>query len=573
MAYSVTIFRSTGFNAVNIPDSEATLISAAVSYDTLPAIDTLQERFLSSIRVRAQWASVKDADYCKIGDWFYFVVGVRMLAGDVAELSLLPDFILSAGGISSLVFLDGVTERVHVPSANDDFGAYTEDDPLMTPAEPLGIDIEDVGFTGSTYTIIESAIDLEKTGDILNPAHEAITYTDANTGDTVTVPTYESLDKYTNHQYGGSHKTASYIVPSSGSAVETWQRGIDIARALGVESAIIGQYNVPVEFFASGLTPASGMVTTLAARDVNTGTNILYILYSTAKNARMNYGQFTKYGLLTAGGNRAEFNAEDIYDSNESAPVVRTKADLRKDGCPYHRFETYLGDKSGFWRNCLAGAEWEQVPMVYTAKSGGALERMQFQAERDVAGAQYERSRNMTIAQGTANTIRGAMEQAGRLNIIGAVGAAIGGGVTTGVDVYNQYMSFKESEELAALKYATGRIVAPDIQFPYNTDIMRDALNNGFLVYRYHYSASDAARIDKLLTMYGYRYTKSLEASDFTNRAKFNFVRADGISVQGKSNISLPRWWNDGIAAQIASGVRVWHVSPAISAYTDGSNT
>ena len=68
--------------------------------------------------------------------------------------------------------------------------------------------------------------------------------------------------------------------------------------------------------------------------------------------------------------------------------------------------------------------------------------------------------------------------------------------------------------------------------------------------------------------MYGYRYTKFVEASDFSTRAKFNYVQASGVSVTG-----LPKWFADGVAEQLMGGVRVWHVLPDVSAYTDGSNT
>ena len=70
-------------------------------------------------------------------------------------------------------------------------------------------------------------------------------------------------------------------------------------------------------------------------------------------------------------------------------------------------------------------------------------------------------------------------------------------------------------------------------------------------------------RIDKLLTMYGYKKTKALEATDFSNRQYFNYVEA-AVSVG-----NLPRWWADGISAQLANGVRIWHVKPNSSYYAN----
>ena len=566
MSYTVRAYKNTGFNATNVPYNANVLSAAASEVLTLPAIDVLQERFLSSIRVRATWSQVENVDYIEVGGtWYYAVDNIKMLSGDVAELALIPDFVLSAGGFYNLEFLDGITERVHVAKNSDTFGAYAEEDPLTAPSEPMGIQVEDISLGTGTSTIIESAIDLIATAS----SDDALTYTDTVSGETVTVPNFSSLSQYTTHQYGGTHKTASYIVPTpTPGTPERLQVGIDRARSLGVENAIIAQYNVPSAFF-TGQT--SGFKANLNSNDLSNNTTIPYILDANAKNMRVNYGTYTKFGLLTAGGNKVEFQAEDIYDSQLTYPKILTKADVRKDGCPYHRFETYRGDKTaaGFWRNCVAGAQWEQVPMVYTAKSGGALERLQYEAEKKYSLDVFEKG----LETGTYANMIGQMGKFGsQFGPFGVVGGAVTGSLTTIFGAAESIGMYMEKSELDALKYAVRQVITPDIQFPYNTDIMRDALGNGVLAYRYKYSATDLARIDKLLTMYGYRVTKPLEESDLRCRAKFVFVRANGVSVLGKSSGSLPAWWNDGIAAQFSRGIRIWRVKPDSSYYTDGSN-
>jgi hypothetical protein len=69
--------------------------------------------------------------------------------------------------------------------------------------------------------------------------------------------------------------------------------------------------------------------------------------------------------------------------------------------------------------------------------------------------------------------------------------------------------------------------------------------------------------------MYGYKHTVPIETSLLTNRVKFNYIQARGVSIGNKE---LPKWMRDGVALQFASGVRIWHQLPDISAYTDGSN-
>ena len=152
--YDVRVWSNTGFNSINIPDSPSLLDSLPSA--TYPALDLLQNRFLTSIRIRATFDQVKNADFCKLGDFYYFVDGVTMTSGDVAVLGLIPDFITSAGGVGSLSILDGVTSRVHV--TDDTYGKYTEPDPLTAPSEALKVVVDDssVMFAGTeNQTVVE----------------------------------------------------------------------------------------------------------------------------------------------------------------------------------------------------------------------------------------------------------------------------------------------------------------------------------------------------------------------------------------------------------------------------------
>ena len=138
---NVRVYYNTGFNAVNIPDTPALLDSGYFTLTDFPAIDVLQERFLSSIRIRATWNQVKNGDYCRITDtsdnydFFYVIDGISMKAQDVAELHLIPDFVTSAGGLENCDILDGVATRCHVD--DDTYGAWELDDEYLTPSEPL----------------------------------------------------------------------------------------------------------------------------------------------------------------------------------------------------------------------------------------------------------------------------------------------------------------------------------------------------------------------------------------------------------------------------------------------------
>ena len=62
--YNCLLWSNSGFNSINIPDSPTLLMG--MTHATLPVLDLNQERFLSSVRVRASWDTVKNADYCKV---------------------------------------------------------------------------------------------------------------------------------------------------------------------------------------------------------------------------------------------------------------------------------------------------------------------------------------------------------------------------------------------------------------------------------------------------------------------------------------------------------------------------
>lgn len=137
--WKVRMYMNTGFNTVNVPDSEATLNTAAESHTDFPVIDCLQRYFLSSIKIRAFEDQVIQGDYIKLWDEsnpsrfaFYSVNGYTMTSGDTITLSISMDSLLTCGGVDNIDFLDGVTNRYNA-SDNTMNMRNVEDDPLLIP--------------------------------------------------------------------------------------------------------------------------------------------------------------------------------------------------------------------------------------------------------------------------------------------------------------------------------------------------------------------------------------------------------------------------------------------------------
>lgn len=557
-------------------------------------------------------------DYCSIGDFYYSVTGAQMLGEYVAELSLVPDFFTSAGGISSTSagfdILDGITDRATVAKSSDTWGAYTDADPLTAPQRPLLIFSEWLltGTEASKRTYLSSTLDLYLQGQ----QTAGVTYTDEETGETVTVPrTYQitpeqetaialptpsdSDSGVVTIPVGGDIKdgTAYYDMNSAQSETDGYVlSGISKARSLGIESAIIDQWCVPTLYAVPTTGDATSKVTTLSGA-TGTLTSTLPTEYnSSVHNLRVLYGEYNKYGIMTTAGNSLECMPEEITTeaSSTEGPGIRWLSDPRPDGRPYFRFTT-INTNAEFWRNCIAGSNWQKVPLVYQGSSGNALTRLNFNNSRRTAelNATFQREQSefqglqngMNLVNGIVGSVSGAntyglQASARGISGIGAgvAGQAITGAVQAGIQYtmaegmrdmqnsqYKREYAVTKANELSQL-YQNTTVYTPTVNFPYNADIIRDVKGNSLLVYRYEYDEHDITRIDKLLTMYGYKETESLTLDNFRRRPKFDYVQCSTVTIGG-----LPRWFNAGIADQLRNGIRVWHVKPDTQVYSDGN--
>lgn len=602
--YSCRLYINTGFNSINVPDTPALL--EQMSFVDVPVLDLTQERFLPFVSVRASWDTVKNCDYCKVGTFYYYVPSIHQSSGDVAVLDLIPDFALSAGGFATLEILDGLTDRVHV--TDDSYGIYEGDDPYMAPAYDLEVRSFVKSFdSSSALTFVETTLDLDSLGqqkqDNTTLALTAKDETDPDNPFTVTYPVvpmisdtagsgapFEGTKYYAN--LGGTRHALTYtknqgLYYLGATQAQLVLDGISQARSLGVEQAISGQFSIPSDFvtMSSGAQTIS-IVSTLDGRFGTVATDIPF-KYGTANNNRVFYGNFTPYTLVSCIGNTFSAAAEEIYDfAGGTVPSVSYIADPRREGKPYYRF-SHLNRVSAagndFFRGSVAGKQWNNVPLVLSEKSGSVLDFVNYRnsmASNQMAAKQAKIAGDFGIASSAILGLSGAASGVGNAVISNASsktpmsGGMLGASIAT--DLLQRtmsglssgeaaYMNSQFTQQRAALERAiesqqfqiSQNVRVPDIRFTVDPDLAAEIYGNGFMVYRVTYRQEDISRIDKILTAYGYKHTKLLENTDFNNRTYFNYV-SGSISVG-----NLPRWWADGIAAQLAGGVRVWHVKPS----------
>jgi len=620
--YTVKLYNNTGYNVENIPDSAALLGTPSIEKT---AVDTVQNYVMTSVRISAIFDDVKNADYCQIGDFYYFIAGVTMTSRDVAVLSLIPDYITSFG-ISNLNFLDGITVRHHVD--DDSFGLYTEDDPLLYCNEPLELEVDDPLFddgTGLKKSFVLSTVDLQTAGD--GQTYNAVTYADSQ-GNDVTVPHLPPLasTQQTSFEIEAAQTNPSFILPGIAlfplynmlptTPNDQVLKGVQFCRDLAAETAIVDCYQIPTQYINRETLGTDGSMHAIEGTVALATAGIFYANPSQMpRNARVLYGAYNKFGLMTMSGNKIEAKPEEIYYAGAvttTAPRVIVVADPRPDGKPYFRFEyvnkeTPVIQSGGvdyvelnkFWRSVIPGEAWYHVPLVYTSPSGIIQQQKYYDNSRQLADTNFGQqdmanawnlysagtdvilgaagqglgvpTRSSSMAPYDPNSggnryirttwtdpsIGGnfASQMTGAQGQIGTMGGYFGSLATKNVNANNYgFNRWRDAYNLGLMK----SVVVPDVMFPYTNGTIRDFVGNGVIVYKYRPSDKDMELQDKLLTMYGYAVTDKLVQSHFFNRQYFNYVQANSVSIGNH----IPQWWKAGIIAQLAGGVRVWHVTP-----------
>lgn len=608
MIYTIECYKKTGFNGVNAPESLAWLRKNFASF-TVPSIDVLQNEGLTSVNVRSTWEQMRDVDYVVIGDECYAAEAVpTMTSEDVVTLALTEDPLTSEGGAAAQTYLDGLTERHTV--SDDTMYKYTQDDPYMTPNETLKLVTSKMLFAGTDAdcVAVESTIDLQRLGaefddegNLING--KGITFKDrtSENGESVTVPYTEGVTGRTAYVLGDETKgilapnTRLYTVYKAGEDYPKIVHALAGIRALGVESALISQVQYP-SVFVESIVGTDGQFSTVRGKD-QTISSGLPVKYSTGyKNNRLFYGEYNKYGLITASGAKGEYDPEQIAEDGEESPQVRSIADPRPDGRPYFRFASYMGDTSRdlFFMNAVSGLQWQNVPLTYTSPSGSYMTQENFDSTRrsDYNENQHKLRAGYSSISPTGGSLVGVATQlfddaaAGLAKtIVGAgswlnsalVGNPKNPGFISDYADYNKYMFDLGDQRYTNDQYRLARnrellsmgvsmkAVAPSVYFPFTANIVRDFVGNGVVVYKYEYSTNDLKRIDKILTMYGYKDTVPITKEIFSAREKFDYVQASGVTIGG----DIPMWKRQMMADQLSAGIRIWHVKPTPEAYED----
>lgn len=433
MQSTVTFYKNTGFDAINVPDSPA-LLSTFESFQC-NAIYTKQRTSLSSIKVETTYETLLQVDYCKLENVYYLVGDYIMLNDNVANVLILEDSVTTLGGYSSIDIVDGWCTR---KSVSDDTLFSNVIPESFAPSLPFVIDNYKLLNTDYNYdnslSIVLSTVDLTA-ADLLKA--DVYVGTSEEPGDvvgvtSVTVPALPSLSDETVigircKELDAEPYVLSTKYPNIGmydynnSYVNT---AIQKLRGLGLESVIVGCYKIPDDFVFTVTRETEiasdrryGKITELIVgsktdmfNNISTSETLRFVYGSegyTPKNNKV-YSQFNNLTIFSAtSGDSFSAEMHSLYDGGV-IPDFTITPNPSKVGAPYCRPDVYEGEhinRYNFFLNGVHGSSWVNTPITMTEASGNLVNAANYSITKSInqnllasAGWKYEDRTYQNIA-------------------------------------------------------------------------------------------------------------------------------------------------------------------------------
>ena len=677
MAWNLRMYYDTRFNSINVPDSEATLEKAAVKTKDFPVIDCIQRYHLNTITIRAFEDDVILGDYVKIWDdshtnkfAFYSINGYNFTSGDVCDLDVTMDPLLTCGGVDNIEFLDGVTVRHHVSQDDDIFGEYTEEDEMLVPTHPIRKELVASYYNDVKMDLfVNSQYGLDTDINIYQPNTLITASGTGEQGGAVTYSGYTS--GLVNIQDSGIYNKTSTIFVKDGNEVggtpavtrcfrfkstdslnsltDNIKKLVECGRSDIVENA----YFVPSEFVVHGVTvvEASGKdrkqlesiriplvlkpymdldylgfrgydfknsqsFPTVAssekygnfARDYAPIEIIAKTSFGSylIKNKRVAYGSHTAYTFVApSSGDSVTINPEQLlYGENPSDykyPQVYASIDVRPNGCATFYIPTIGTDYDEgkpTYPTKIKSATWPKADIVTVAGNGSTINRALFEnksVSADLATeAEHWASVNkrsfvndLPIIGDTARFLRNVNNEiaVGNADHFLTSNITAGSNVSQGLNMspydsqLNKFLNLYTSGRTKSKDYFERALAKqnelnefyanniPQVQIISKSDgADANMLGYGVLIYRNMLDDRDYVKFDRILTQFGYKISEPIKKTFLKNRPQFNYVQANGVSIQCSK---VPLSVRKDLEGLFKGGVRIWHKKPFNGDYID----
>lgn len=549
----------------------------------------LQDFFLTSFKLKAQWDDVKNADYMKFGNAYYWIQP-KMLNENCALIYCQLDPITSLGGTSKLNYRGGRVKRYHPESAvqNNAF-ANIMDEPIGCSQILVARTVANfspsngnssVNVIASTVKLDDPNVDLSSTTD-----HAALVFS----GDigvspsnpdkyTVVIPNPPAPATYTTfYGFDSEARTIGFGLYDADNT--TVKKNLQYIRALGLSDAILFSYTVPLGAVSPVVKDANGHITSIgqsyasasgdkgwriaANDDVRSG----FTNFGAAEVFEKLYSLYTSYvirGRLS--GDIKEFKAREIIESNYNVQFDWV-ADPQYGGTVYCGPTKFYGSNDPLYRlaNSAKGLPWKDVPISSTLPSGALWNRNQYamqQSEIVRGGGRWDWLKN-SAGEGIVANASGLWGMA-----VSGVGQLLNNVSPENFRSYSEIQkmmpanmdprAYQQAKEKAS--YLQSYVVAPELSCSPALGL-QTFLNNGFDIIKLMPSDADQVRMNNFFARYGYAVPNiPFETWMLSTRNDFNYIEVDDLEVLPSANAyDAGQQIRNAAAAQFAGGVRILH--------------
>lgn len=417
--YTLTVYKNTGFNGLDIPQSPAVLENA--TKQTYNDVYYLREDIdLPQIQVNDNYHNLADVDYVKLTSndvgspsYYYFAIPHAM-AGGTTRLALQLDALTTMGGAGNLDYISGWQERGHIAKSEDAlFENIAPED--WSPSQPLKNSQyqyvnTDGGVTGVVHPandlqIIITNIDLIALGKyIASGVPKNIIEVikggtiDPNNQDLIDelmyIPKISSSEHHTVFRMmSGTEGSSSLINMDSLTIPNTCaydvtnpivRNGLDLLFSCG-QLQLQGSYTIPKEYIIQSLSgtdmtyqgsvgsPREGQYIEITGNLSFATISALPFEYTegqyTPKNKKV-FSMFRSYTLTNpASGSMITLPVYELKKGNNTAPVVRSWSDPTSTGKPNAKFDTDLSANVPF-SDVVSGSNWINNQLLMEGASG-----------------------------------------------------------------------------------------------------------------------------------------------------------------------------------------------------------
>lgn len=487
--YTLTVYKNTGFNGIDIPQTPAVLENATkqVYSDVYYLREDLD---LPQIQVNDNYHNLADVDYAKLTSndtgspsYYYFVVPSAM-AGGTTRLSLQLDALTTMGGAGNIDYISGWQERGHIDK-NEDVLFENVAPEEWSPSQPLKNSQyqyvnTDTGVTGVTHPasdlqIIITNIDLIALGKYIASGvpKNIIEVIKGGTIDPqnqdlidelMYIPKIASSEYHTTFRMMSGTEGSSSLINMDSLVIPNTcaydvtnpivRNGLDLLFSCG-QLQLQGSYTIPKEYVIASLSgtdmtyqgsvgsPREGQyieITGNLSFATISGLPFEYVEGTyTPKNKKV-FSMFRSYTLANpASGSTITMPVYELKKGSNTAPVVRSWSDPTSTGKPSAKFDTDLSANVPF-SDVVSGSNWINNQLLMEGASGALWNNLNASLSQQATQRNYEQEMYNTQVTLSNLNLHGAqmdLEQAAErtrfgvkagMSILGLIGGVSGAG-------------------------------------------------------------------------------------------------------------------------------------------------